>query len=146
MALLGGCHCGLIKVGFQSRIDPWEIKARACRCSFCIKHGAVAISDPNGLLTINVTDREKLFVYMFGHHTAEFLICGQCGVYVAAVTADIPRKRGLLQVRTLDQHDLFTDQAVHVNFKGESKAERMARHQQVWMPVRLTLGETPLMN
>ena len=44
--LAGGCHCGKLKVEFETGIDPADFSPRACDCSFCTKHGAAYISDP----------------------------------------------------------------------------------------------------
>lgn len=78
--------------------------------------------------------------YSFGHQTAEFLVCGQCGVYVAAVSLDSNEQRGILQARVLDEHRLFADHVTAVDYVDESQAGRIARHQRVWMPVSIDVG------
>ena len=46
--LRGGCHCGNLKVAFETSLDPSILQLRACQCSFCRRHGAVTTSDPGG--------------------------------------------------------------------------------------------------
>jgi len=41
MIIRGGCHCGNIAFELGWEPDPDEIPARACDCSFCVKHGGV---------------------------------------------------------------------------------------------------------
>lgn len=137
----GGCHCGNIRVVFESEIDPWEIKVRACQCSFCRKHGARAISDPCGLLTIEVDDSERLARYMFAHHTAEFFLCRACGVYVAAATVDTDQRRAIAQLNVLADHNLFVNEPVPVDYTEETPPERIERRRQVWMPVSIKIPE-----
>ena len=100
---IGGCHCGNIQLTFESDLDPRQIKVRSCQCSFCRKHGSRVVSDPNGALTVKIADEEHLQRYMFAHHTAEFLICRCCGVYVAAVTIGPDQPRAVAQLNASNQ-------------------------------------------
>ena len=63
--------------------DQWPV--RACQCRFCRSHGAHTTSDPGGSIAFQIADPGKLNRYRFGSRSADFLICRECGVYVAAV-------------------------------------------------------------
>jgi len=41
MLIRGSCHCGNISFHLDWSPDPAEIRARACDCTFCVKHGGV---------------------------------------------------------------------------------------------------------
>lgn len=135
----GACHCGNIEITFESDIDPRLIKVRSCQCSFCRKHGARAVSDPNGMLTVRIADETRLVRYMFAHHTAEFLVCGECGVYVASVTVGTDQPRAIAQLNTILENQMF-GQAAAVNYSHESQAERVQRRREVWMPVSIDIS------
>ena len=45
----GGCHCGAVRLIFETALDPRETPVRACQCSFCRKHNTLAIADPTAL-------------------------------------------------------------------------------------------------
>src|SRR5688572_20768408 len=76
----GRCHCDAIAFEFHS---SKALSPRTCDCSFCRKHGVRSVSDPDGRAIIKVRTPLR---YRFGRKTADFLICGECGVYVVAVT------------------------------------------------------------
>ena len=84
----GQCHCGNLAVTFRSAAAPEDTPVRACQCSFCRKHNTRAVADPNGEAQITVRDESALQRYRFGLGTAEFLVCGRCGVYIAAVMTE----------------------------------------------------------
>lgn len=136
---VGGCHCGNIRLGFSTALELPEIEVRACQCSFCVKHGSRAVADPGGRLTISVKDAARLRKYKFGLGTADYLICGDCGVYVAAVAGDEEDARAIVIINALDDHGQFNQQPVAVNFDRESRAERQARRRARWMPVEMRL-------
>src|SRR5262249_46899024 len=58
--LKGSCHCGRIAFSFSSTIPPEKYNPRACDCSFCQRHGALFISDPNGSLVLEVKEANAL--------------------------------------------------------------------------------------
>jgi len=60
---------------FESDLAPDQIGVR--------KHGARTITDPKGCMKITVRAAENLIRYRFGLKTADYLVCGRCGVYVA---------------------------------------------------------------
>lgn len=133
----GGCHCGNICLTFETELDLSQIEVRACQCSFCVKHGSRAVADPDGRLIISVKDSARLRRYRFGLSTADYLICGECGVYVAAITAD-DDARAIVIINALDDQKQFNQQPIPADFDAESKAQRQARRRARWMPVEVS--------
>src|SRR5215217_5944217 len=88
MLIHGKCHCGNISFELAWDPDPAEIPARACGCSFCVKHGGVWTSNPAGALKVAVDAPSLVSRYAFGTKTAAFHICTRCGV-VPVVTSRI---------------------------------------------------------
>jgi hypothetical protein len=133
----GGCHCGNVRLAFSTELDPSQVEVRACQCSFCVRHGSRAIADPDGRLIISVKDEAQLRRYQFGLRTADYLICRECGVYVAAIARD--DARAIVIVNALDDRDQFNQAPVLVDFDAESRVQRQARRRTHWMPVEMGL-------
>ena len=135
MKYTGGCHCGNILVVLESDLAPSEFEVRACQCGFCRKHNTRAIADPAGRAVIEVKDADRLSRYQFGLKTAEYLVCRDCGVYVAAVTPEeIGEVRAIVIVNALDKRTLFRGPVIPVSYDGEETADRRARRQARWTP------------
>ncbi len=49
--ITGGCHCSNIRFRLESAKPPSEFAPRVCDCTFCTKHGARYISDPEAFTT-----------------------------------------------------------------------------------------------
>ena len=133
MTFEGGCHCGSIAVAFTTAQDPTDIDVRACQCSFCRKHNALVVSDPDGQIVVTVNEPSHLSLYAFGPKTAQFAVCRRCGVYVAAVTSHEPL-RAIVQVNALVDRARFTRPPRPMDFDGESRDQRIARRQSRWTP------------
>lgn len=138
----GGCHCGNVRLGFSTGLDPSQVEVRACQCSFCVKHGSRAVADPAGRLTISVKDRTQLRTYRFGLRTADYLICRECGVYVAAIAGDDDDARAIVIINALDDRERFNQEPVSVDFDAESREQRQARRRARWMPVLMSFGNS----
>jgi hypothetical protein len=106
----------------------------ACQCSFCRGHGARTTTDPNGSVTFRITDPSKLKRYRFGTQSSDFLVCGECGVYVAALLSSSRGQFATLNINTI-QAPLNTPEPQPVSYDGESVAQRQARREQRWTPV-----------
>ncbi|QKC97884.1 GFA family protein [Mesorhizobium sp. NZP2298] len=132
----GGCHCGNIRLRFSTELDPSQIEVRACQCSFCIKHGSRAVADPDGRLIVSVGDIERLRKYRFGLRTADYLICADCGVYVAAIAGD--DAKAIVIISAMDDQKAFSREPVPVDFDGESREQREARRRLRWMRVEIS--------
>ena len=139
--LKGGCHCGNIAVTYRTDVAPEEAEPRACQCSFCRKHNTRAVSDPQGSLEIAVRDPHLLNRYQFGLKAADFLICKECGVYVAAFMGDPDDEHGYatLMASTLDDHARYGAAAPTV-YAGEDEAGRRQRRREKWTPARLRIA------
>jgi len=134
-AYQGSCHCGAIGFELRSGIPPINWSIRACQCSFCRAHGALSMSEPDGELRFEIRDRTRLRRYRFGLRTADFLLCGHCGVYVGAVIATEHGSFGIVNLRTLsDAPDDLAD-PVPVDYDSEDTGARIERREEKWMPV-----------
>lgn len=132
----GGCHCGNIRLSFQTAIAPHDLEIRACQCSFCRGHNSLAAADPKGFLTIGVQNEARLSRYVFGLRTAEYLVCSDCGVYVAAVTPDGVEQRAIVIVNALDEREQFDRKPSPTVYDAETRDERISRRSARWMPVK----------
>ena len=133
MRLTGKCHCG--NIGFE--VD-WpdaspRIPARACGCSFCVKHGGVWTSHPKAALRVRVQDAALASTYEFATRTATFHICGRCGV-VTVVTSSIDgRTYAVVSVNALENVDAGQLDRGGANFEGEAVDSRLARRERNWI-------------
>jgi len=140
--LTGGCHCGNITVLYKTGIAPEDASPRACQCSFCRKHNTAAVSDNSGDLTIRVSDADKLNRYQFGLKTCDFLICRECGVYVAAFVGEPDDSQGFATLMSfcLDEHARYPVPGPS-EYGSEDAQGRRARRRKVWTPARLEIGQ-----
>jgi len=132
--LRGRCHCGNISFEFDSRLTPPELPVRACQCGFCRAHGALSTSDPDGRVSISFTSPARVTRYRFGTRTADFLICADCGAYVAAVTEVAGRSYAVLNINTFDARDAFIAALQPMDYEGETPGRRRARRAERWTP------------
>src|SRR5271163_4120605 len=98
----GGCHCGVLKVVYRTDIDPENWPLRHDGCSFCRRHAVAGTSDPEGEVTLLISDPGKVRQYRFAQKTADFVLCGECGVFVAAVTETPGGRRAVINARVID--------------------------------------------
>ena len=130
----GGCHCGAISLTYRSTMPAAEHALRACQCSFCRKHGSIAVSDPDGSVEIRIADEQKASRYRFGLGTADYLVCRECGVYVAAVMTEGEKSWSVAIVNALDDRADFTGPVEPVDFSAEDGDDRRARRRARWTP------------
>jgi hypothetical protein len=129
----GKCHCGNLSFTLAWEPDPVEIPARACGCSFCVKHGGVWTSYPRGVLKVAVQDRKRVSAYAFGTKTAEFHVCASCGV-VPVVTSRIDgRLYAVVSVNAFENVDPARLRRAPANFDGEGEGERLERRKRNWI-------------
>jgi len=133
----GSCHCGAVSVAFRATRPLTELALRRCGCSFCRRHGARTVADPGGSLEIRARPG-VLGRYRFGLKTADFLVCGGCGVYVAAVIEDGGRAFATLNANVLEARDSLDPAPPIVHYDGESVEGRIARRRERWTPATLT--------
>ena len=130
----GRCQCGAIGFELRSTRAPSAWAIRACQCRFCRGHGARTTSDPEGSVRFSIADPAKLNSYRFASHSAEFLLCRDCGTYIAAVI-DTPRGRfATLNVNVLVPA-LDVPAATPVTYDAETPVQKRARRERNWTPV-----------
>lgn len=132
----GACHCGAIHVTFQSAHNADALEVRACGCSFCRTHGARTMTDPAGHAEI-LAASGALNRYRFGLKTADFLVCRECGAYVAAYFEDAGQGYATLNVNAFDARADFDQAARSADYAAEDAAGRIARRRQRWTPATL---------
>jgi hypothetical protein len=139
----GGCHCGAIGFAYRTALKPKEWPVRACQCSFCCAHGVLTTSDPNGTLEFFERIPTRLHTYRFGGKTADFLICGECGVYIGATTQVGGKPFGIINVRALQSVAAQLGEPQLMDYGTESPAERMARRAKRWTPIEAQRSSSP---
>lgn len=133
MLIRGKCHCGNISFSLTWEPDPAEIPARACGCSFCVKHGGVWTSNPAGTLSVCVADPALLSNYAFGTRTAEFHVCARCGI-VPLVTSRLEgRVYAVVSVNAFEGMDPSIIRREPADFEGEALESRLARRKRNWI-------------
>ena len=136
----GSCHCGAVRVNVRLSRTPQDIELRACQCSFCRRHGARTFADPSGHALIESASAADIGHYRFGQRTADFLLCAECGVYVAAVIETPDGLRATINAAALALPGFDGRQAVPADFGAESRAERLERRRARWMPAELRVN------
>ena len=133
MLVHGKCHCGNISFSLTWEPDPAEIPARACSCSFCIKHGGVWTSNPRGALEVVIKDPARVSRYSFGTRTAEFHTCARCGI-VPVVTSRIDgHLYAVVSVNAFEDVDQSLLRRTPASFDGEGTESRLARRKRNWI-------------
>ena len=133
MRIDGRCHCGNIAFALDWLPEPTRIPARACTCTFCVKHGGVWTSCPGGTLRVRIDDPSRVSRYAFGTHTAEFHVCGRCGV-VPVVTSRIDdRLYAVVSVNAFENVDRTLFSEVPISFDAEDEDARLARRARNWI-------------
>ena len=128
----GSCHCGRLRIEFSTGQDPADFTPRACDCSFCRKHGAAYVSDPAGRLSISVREG-AMRKYRQGSGTADFLLCGQCGVLVAVTFEHAGRVHGAVNIGCLDGDTGFMA-PVPASPQLLDAGEKVSRWLELWIP------------
>ncbi len=137
MTLTGGCHCGNLGVSFETARAPADLLLRECGCTFCRRHGAVAVTDPAGRVAVRVRSRAEVSRYVFGLRASEFLVCRTCGVFVCAVCAIDGRTYATLNANVLDARASLTATPSRVDYDGETVEARLARRARAWTPAEV---------
>ena len=127
----GACHCGAIRIALET---GKPLAPRACMCSFCRKHGARTVSDPDGRATLSFA--AEPIRYRFATRGAVYVVCATCGVYVAATAGDGEARRATLNLNAFDDAHAELG-AVPVSYDGETAEARAARRVAMWTPLRI---------
>ncbi len=135
----GRCHCGRIGFRFETRLAPQTLPLRRCDCSFCRRHGARTTSDPAGSVRFEIGDAAALRRYRFGLRSADFLLCAECGTYLAALIEHDGKAYATLNANCFEQAELLTQDAPIAIYEGETLEQRTARRVAKWTPVLGTI-------
>ncbi len=131
--LTGQCHCGNMHIRYQSPVALKEIIGRACGCSYCIRHGAVYTSHPDGVLTCEIADPELVSHYRFGTETAEFLACSRCGVLPLVVSEIEDHSYAVVNLCCMTNLDVEHMRTSGTDFDGEETSSRLDRRRRNWI-------------
>ena len=136
----GVCHCGAVGYVFRTMLAPGAWTLRACQCSFCRAHAVVTTSDPDGALEFVARDAGALQRYRFGLHTADFLICRNCGVYIGAMMRGAQGRFGIVNLHALRSPVVELSASSPREYGAENALERNARRERQWTPI---VGQDP---
>ena len=136
----GGCHCGAIDITYESDESPEDTEVRACQCSFCRKHASRAVSDPAGKVTLTLRDEGAVQRYRFGLGTADYYLCGRCGVYVAAVMPDGGKHYAVAVINAFVDSARFTRTLILSDYSAEDEADRRQRRRERWTPAEIVVA------
>jgi hypothetical protein len=116
---------------------------RACQCAFCRAHQALTTSDPEARIEFTAIRPALLSKYRFAQHTADFLVCSQCGVYIGAMI-ETPRGRfGIINVNSLNPVPAEVAAPVPMEYGAESHEQRIARRELRWSQVSIAGIQLP---
>jgi hypothetical protein len=133
MLIIGKCHCGNIAFTLDWPADQPEVPARACNCSFCIKHGGVWTSNQRAKLSVVLQHAHLVSKYVFGTETATFHVCTRCGT-VPIVTSEIETQLyAVVNVNTFENFDPSRLRRATASFDGEGVDSRLARRRKNWI-------------
>ncbi len=135
MVYAGQCHCAALSYAYETAAPPSSWGVRACRCAFCRAHQARTTSDPTGSLAFQIHDRTRLVRYRFGLRITDFLLCAECGVYLAATTTTPRGRYGVINVNALREIPPGMAAPQPMSYGGESESERTARREARWTPI-----------
>ncbi len=135
MVHAGRCHCGAIGFAFTTETRPGAWSVRACQCTFCRGHGALAAADPNGSLEFFAHEPPYLSRYRFGLRMADFLVCSRCGVFVGATTG----QHGIININALIVRPDVLLAPNPVSYDVESEDDRTFRRARRWTPIEGTI-------
>lgn len=133
MRIDGACHCGNLRFVLAWPGEPGTIAARACDCTFCVKHGGVWTAHPEAALRLRLREPQRVSRYAFGTRTADFLVCAHCGAVPAAVSRIEGRLYAVVNVNTFERLDPARIQRAPSSLDGETEAARLARRQRNWI-------------
>lgn len=129
MRLSGACHCGAIRIAL---VTARPLAPRACQCSYCRRHGARNVSDPQGAAVL--TCKIEPHRYRFGAKAIDFLLCPRCGVYLGAMMEEEGAFRVTLNLNAFDDPRPELE-AVPVSYDGQTPEERAERRRRQWTPL-----------
>jgi hypothetical protein len=130
-ALKGGCHCGNVTFELYTNKTESDLVTRACQCSFCRKHAANWIADPEGMAAVRYANRQNVSFYRFGSRTSDFIICKTCGVLTVSLCEIDGEAYAVHNIKSMEGYAFACEPAM-TSFDGESVEERLARRKRNW--------------
>ena len=82
---------------------------------------------------------EHLRRYRFGAKTIDFLLCSECGVYVAAYMDDGDKGYANVIINVLDDRERYSSPPAPADYDDQDAEAKAARRRRVWTPATLTL-------
>lgn len=131
----GACHCGALEFTYETALEPRRWRIHSCQCSFCRGHGARTTADPAGLVQFDFKLPEFLRRYRFGLRTGDYLVCRECGTYVAAVLLTGRGALANVNVNTLREPPRSLPPGKPVAPELETMEARRAARARSWTPV-----------
>lgn len=129
--ITGECHCGNIRLRFETARDPVQLVPRDCSCGLCRKHRASWVSDPEGEVRVEFQRPEQVSFYRFGHKTADFVLCAHCGVLMLAHCRIDDRSYAVLNRNAMPE-GTFAATPITTDFEAEDTPSRLARRKKNW--------------
>jgi hypothetical protein len=131
----GACHCGALEFTYETALEPRRWRVLSCQCSFCRGHGARTTADPEGLVQFDFKLPEFLRRYRFGLRTGDYLVCRECGTYIAAVLLTGRGALATVNVNSLREPPKSLPPGKPVSPELESMEARRAARARSWTPV-----------
>lgn len=135
--LAGQCHCGALRVDISLSKPANQTELRACQCSFCVRHGSLTFTDPQGSFHLYY-ECGQLNRYRMGFGLTDFLICARCGTYVAALMETDKGTFATVNALGLGLSAFESHSVERVEYAKESAEERRARRFANWTPAIIT--------
>jgi hypothetical protein len=133
MLISGACHCRNITFELTLEPAPDRIIARACSCSFCLRHGGIWTGSPTASLHVRVTNPDQVNRYQFGTRTAEFHVCRACGVVPLVTSRIAGRDYAVVNVNAFESISASMISHAPISFDGEDESDRLARRARHWI-------------
>ena len=134
----GHCHCGNLCYTIAWRLGTDLVPVHACSCGFCTMHGARWLAHPAAHCALTIIDTSALLRYRFGTRTADFLVCGRCGILTVACCEITTVDYAVINANTFTNLPAGALASAGTNFDGEDTAARLTRRQRNWMPITVT--------
>ncbi|HEY5927714.1 MAG TPA: GFA family protein [Kofleriaceae bacterium] len=113
----GGCQCGAVR--YQVEIDA-DAPAITCNCSMCGRSGTLLQFVGEASFKLEQGEA-SLTDYLFNKHAIHHLFCKTCGIKPFARGSGEHGPMVAVNVRTLDDVDVFAIAASAKQFDGKSR-------------------------
>jgi hypothetical protein len=113
----GGCHCGAVR--YQVDLDL-EADAITCNCSMCGRAGTLLQFVPDAAFKLEQGE-SNLTDYQFNKHYIHHVFCKTCGIKPFARGTGPKGPMVAINIRTLDDIDVFAAAARAKPFDGKSR-------------------------